>query len=351
MPRRVRRSPSRSASTPRNPRRAEADLPFLRRRRAELRLHEGRPEAARATSASSAQPQEYFRAHSLLITGDGTPALKWGSTNAYTEDAQGKPIYDWTIVDRIFDAVPRRGVKPYVADRLHAEGALDQARALPARVAPRRFPTTTSTPAGPIRRRTTTKWGELVYQWVKHCVERYGARRSRAVVLGSLERAEHRLLEGHARRSSASSTTTRSTPCAARCPTARVGGPDTAGDGGKFMQEFLEHCLRGTNHATGKIGTPIDFLSFHAKGTTPTFRRRPRAHGDRRPAPHDRHGVQALRVVSRAEGQADRHRRIRSRRLRRLPGAAARLPQQHDVFELHGGVVSPASTCSPRSTA
>ena len=33
-------------------------------------------------------PQEYFRTHGLLMTGDGTPALKWGSTNAYTEDAQ-----------------------------------------------------------------------------------------------------------------------------------------------------------------------------------------------------------------------------------------------------------------------
>src|SRR5688572_908400 len=31
----------------------------------------------------------YFRAHNLLNTGDGTPAFKWGSTNAYTEDAQG----------------------------------------------------------------------------------------------------------------------------------------------------------------------------------------------------------------------------------------------------------------------
>src|SRR5688500_17143766 len=35
----------------------------------------------------------YFRAHNLLTSGDGTPALKWGSTNAYTEDADGKPIY------------------------------------------------------------------------------------------------------------------------------------------------------------------------------------------------------------------------------------------------------------------
>src|SRR5687768_12980875 len=56
----------------------------------------------------------YVRAHNLLTTGDGTPALKWGSTNVYTEDAQGNPVYDWTIVDRIFDTYLERGVKPYV---------------------------------------------------------------------------------------------------------------------------------------------------------------------------------------------------------------------------------------------
>jgi len=49
-------------------------------------------------------------------------------------------------------------------------------------------------------------------------------------------------------------------------PTAKVGGPDVAGSGGKFMRDFLAHCLRGTNYVTGKIGTPIDFVSFHAKG-------------------------------------------------------------------------------------
>src|ERR1700741_3807151 len=37
----------------------------------------------------------YVRAHNLLTTGNGTPALKWGSTNAYTEDAKGNPIYNW----------------------------------------------------------------------------------------------------------------------------------------------------------------------------------------------------------------------------------------------------------------
>src|SRR5215208_1948911 len=56
----------------------------------------------------------FFRTHNLLTSGDGTPALKWGSTGAYREDKDGKPVHDWTIVDRILDAYLERGVKPYV---------------------------------------------------------------------------------------------------------------------------------------------------------------------------------------------------------------------------------------------
>jgi len=51
-------------------------------------------------------------------------------------------------------------------------------------------------------------------------------------------------------------------------PAARVGGPETAGGpGGRFLREFLEHCAHGTNYATGKPGAPLDFISFHAKGS------------------------------------------------------------------------------------
>src|SRR5262245_13562434 len=48
------------------------------------------------------RPKEvFFRTHNLLTSGNGTPALKWGSTGAYVEDSQGSPIYTWTILDRI----------------------------------------------------------------------------------------------------------------------------------------------------------------------------------------------------------------------------------------------------------
>src|SRR5258708_26975461 len=56
----------------------------------------------------------YIRTHFLLASGDGTPGLKWGSTNAYTEDAAGKPVYDWKITDRIFDTYLQAGAKPFV---------------------------------------------------------------------------------------------------------------------------------------------------------------------------------------------------------------------------------------------
>ncbi len=60
-------------------------------------------------------PQPVFlRTHNLLTSGDGTPALKWGSSNVYTEDAAGRPRYDWTIVDRIFDTYRERDLRPFV---------------------------------------------------------------------------------------------------------------------------------------------------------------------------------------------------------------------------------------------
>ena len=210
----------------------------------------------------------YFRTHALLVTGDGTPALKWGSTNAYTEDAQGRPIYDWTIVDRIFDTYLARGVKPYAQIGFMPQALSTKPEPYQHEWRPG-FPYNDIYTGWAYPPKDYAKWAELVYQWVTHCVARYGAKEVEswywqvwnepniAYWKGTPE--EFRKLHDYAidavRRA---------------LPTARVGGPDTAGDGGKFMQDFLEHNLRGKNFATGQTGTPIDFLSFHAKGS-PTF--------------------------------------------------------------------------------
>src|ERR1035438_7654938 len=64
-------------------------------------------------AASSASPV-YVRTHFLLATGDGSTNFKWGSTSAYTEDRDGKPVYDWATVDRIFETYLKVGAKPFV---------------------------------------------------------------------------------------------------------------------------------------------------------------------------------------------------------------------------------------------
>src|SRR5436305_941060 len=120
------------------------------------------------------RPKEvYCRTHNLLNTGDGTPALKWGSTDAYHEDAQGGALYNWTGIDRIFDSYLARGVRPYAQI-----GFMPQA--LSSHPEPYRHEWR---PGLPYDRVFTgwaypptdyAKWGELAYQWAKHCVDRYG---------------------------------------------------------------------------------------------------------------------------------------------------------------------------------
>lgn len=208
--------------------------------------------------------QVYFRAHNLLNSGDGTPALKWGSTNAYAEDEAGRPVYDWTVVDRIFETYIARGVRPYAQI-----GFMPQA--LSSKPEPYQHTWRPGIAYGEIYTGWSyppndyAKWSELVYQWAKHCVEKFG----RAEVerwywevwnepnISYWRGTPEEFLKLH---DYAVDAVRRAIPAA------RVGGPDVAGDGGKFMQDFLEHCLRGTNWATGKTGTPIDFISFHAKG-------------------------------------------------------------------------------------
>lgn len=210
----------------------------------------------------------YFRAHNLLCSGDGTPALKWGSTGIYREDAEGKPIYDWTIVDHIFDTYRDRGVRPFAQLGFMPE-------ALSTHPQPYQHHWTPALRYEEIMTGWTyppkdyDRWRELIYQWVKHCVERYGRAEVEKWYWEVWNEAnghywKAKPWEFHKLHDYAIDGVRRA------LPTARVGGPHSAGPGGQWTRDFLEHCLRGTNYATGKIGTPLDFFAFHAKGS-PVF--------------------------------------------------------------------------------
>src|SRR3954468_8684277 len=207
----------------------------------------------------------FFRTHNLLCSGDGTPALKWGSTGVYAEDAAGKAIYDWKILDGIFDTYLANGVRPYAQIGFMPE-------ALSTKPQPYQHAWNPGAKYGEIATgwayppKDYDRWRELVFQWATHCVERYGKAEVERWYWEVWNEANILYWKGtpeefHKLHDYAIDGVRRA------LPTARVGGADSAGARGNWGPKVIEHCLTGPHYATGRVGTPLDFVSFHAKGS------------------------------------------------------------------------------------
>lgn len=210
----------------------------------------------------------YVRVHNLLSSKGNSrgPDLKWGYTDAYSEDASGKPIYNWVVVDSIIDTFVGKGMKP-----LMEIGFMP--KALSSKPEPYDH---TWSQGGNLWTGWTyppndyNKWRELVYQWVKHSVERYGRKEVEswlwevwnepdiAYWSGTFE--EYCKMYDYA-----------TDGLKKACPTCTIGGPHTTSPRSDkaytYLTKFIEHCLTGKNYATGKTGTPLQYIGFHAKGS------------------------------------------------------------------------------------
>jgi xylan 1,4-beta-xylosidase len=210
----------------------------------------------------------YVRVHNLLTTGDGSASLKWGSTNAYTEDKNGKPVYSWKIVDRIFDTFDAAGIRPIVEIGFMPE-------ALSTHPEPYRH----DFPKGSIGSiytgwayppRDYAKWSELVFQFTRHLRERYGDAEVKTWLWEVWNEPDIDYWKGAPEEYFKLYDFTADAVLRA-FPEARIGGPDSTGPGNQhasdFLRQFLEHCAHQTNFATEKIGSPLLFISFHPKGS------------------------------------------------------------------------------------
>ncbi|MEP7267820.1 MAG: beta-xylosidase [Saprospiraceae bacterium] len=210
----------------------------------------------------------YIRAHNLLTSKGNSPGpdLKWGYTDAYTEDLGGKPIYNWVVVDSIIDSYIQLGMKPLVEIGF-------MPKALSSKPEPYEHYwsiggnlwTGWTYPPGDYN-----KWRELVYQWVKHSIDRYGKIEVQSWFWelwnepdigywsGTFE--EYCKMYDYA-----------SDGLKKACPECPIGGPHTTSPRGekgyKFLTDFMDHCLHGKNYATGKKGSPLNYVGFHAKGS------------------------------------------------------------------------------------
>jgi len=223
---------------------------------------------------SSANKEDvYLRCHFLLNTGDGTPALKWGSTNVYTENEAGEPVYDWAIMDKIMDSITQNGCLPLVEI-----GFMPKALSIKPEPYQHKYPPDVW--AGwAYPPNNYDKWAKLIEKWAEHSKERYGSDiqdkwlwelwnepdifywqgtfEEYCKLFDYTEKAIHEVM-----------------------PKAVLGGPHTTSPafrgGGRYLRRFLEHCASGENNATGQTGTRLDYIGFHSKGTTSMYEGHPR---------------------------------------------------------------------------
>ncbi|MEA1648717.1 beta-xylosidase [Nitrospirillum sp. BR 11164] len=202
----------------------------------------------------------HIRTHHLLSSGDGVAALKWSSTNVYSEDAAGNPVYDFHILDGIFDAYRDAGVVPMVelgfTPKALASGAGTYEDVYPDAA----IGGTVHSPP-----KDHAKWRALIRTVVAHLAQRYG----RETVTGWYFEVWNEPDIPYWHGTPAQYFQLYDTTVAAVrdvLPQAKVGGPATTGPGGasgaQFLKDFLDHVAA--------TRAPLDFISFHAKGQ-PTF--------------------------------------------------------------------------------
>lgn len=210
-----------------------------------------------------------IRVHYLLATGNGVPRPKWSSTNAYTENSKGQPVYNWKIVDKIFDTFVHRGIHPFVEI-----GFMPKALS----THPNPYEPTWS-PKPPHGKEMTgytyppksyTKWADLISHWVRHCIKRYGKKQVESWYWEVWNEPDISYWHGTKQQYFKLYDYTVNAVKKA-LPDAIVGGPATTSPrnnhAAQFLKDFLKHCSTGKNYVTGKTGAPLDFISFHAKGS------------------------------------------------------------------------------------
>ncbi len=215
----------------------------------------------------------YVRAHHLLCSGNRLGSWKWGSTNVYTEDADGRAVYDFETIDRIVDTWLTSGCRPFfelgfmpkdLADPREAEnsraysagyGSADEYRVRGWCQPPKDY----------------GKWYSLIRSLAVHLRDRYGTDEVGKWYFELWNEPDifywHGTAEEYCRLYDYTEAALHSV-----LPAARLGGPATTGtdlpdrDGSVFLRAFLRHVRDSRNDYSGGKGTRVDFTSFHTKG-------------------------------------------------------------------------------------
>jgi xylan 1,4-beta-xylosidase len=178
----------------------------------------------------------YVRFHGILDRDVGV----------YTVDAQGRPDYNFTYVDQIYDGLLRQGVRPFVELSFMPPDMASRQQSMgfwydPIVAPPRQW----------------AQWSDLIRRFARHLVARYGIDEVSQWYFEVWNEPNGSFWGGDPHQSTyfhLYDLTARALKSVS--PRLRVGGPATAQ--AAWVPAFISHC------ATGHV--PVDFVSTHVYG-------------------------------------------------------------------------------------
>jgi xylan 1,4-beta-xylosidase len=180
---------------------------------------------------------EYVRFHAIFLDDMGV----------YDEDSAGRPIYNFSYVDQSYDGLLQNGVRPFVELSFMPRKLASNKDALHAFW----YKQNVSPP------KDWAKWDDLVYQFTKHLVDRYGVEEVAKWYFEVWNEPNIDFWVGEPKQATYWELYDHSVAAVKRVnPRFRVGGPATAQ--AAWADAFIRHCTE--KHI------PVDFVSTHVYG-------------------------------------------------------------------------------------
>jgi xylan 1,4-beta-xylosidase len=180
---------------------------------------------------------QYVRFHAIFLDDVGV----------YEEDPQGNPVYNFSYVDQIYDGLLENGVRPFVELSFMPKKLASQPEALH----PFWYKQNVSPP------KDWAKWDDLVYQFTKHLVDRYGLDEVSKWYFEVWNEPNIDFWAGRPQQSTYFELYDHSAQSVKKVNSQlRVGGPATAQ--AAWVDDLIKHCA--DNHI------PLDFVSSHVYG-------------------------------------------------------------------------------------
>jgi xylan 1,4-beta-xylosidase len=185
-------------------------------------------------TVKAATDMQYVRFHDILDDDVGV----------YGEDAQGNPVYNFSYVDQIYDGLLANGVRPFVElSFMPRKLSVD-----PPTLHPFWYHPIVSAP------RDYDRWGDLVHQFTKHLVERYGIDEVSQWYFEVWNEPNLDFWDGKPKQATYFELYDQAARAIKKVsPRLRVGGPATAQ--AAWVPDFIRHCVENN--------VPVDFVSTH----------------------------------------------------------------------------------------